>query len=91
VDGELPGPQPQLFFAPAQIAKRTREWGSDGLDARIAEAWDRFATWCDGWLRFEHAGGPGPVEAAYRALLDGRVDPAVGSICSLHPHGERAS
>jgi NADPH:quinone reductase-like Zn-dependent oxidoreductase len=91
VEAELPGPQPQFFFAPAQIAKRTQEWGSDGLDARIAEAWDRFATWCDGWLRFEHADGPGPVEAAYRTLLDGRVDPAAGIICSLHPNGTRRS
>lgn len=88
---DLPGPEPQFFFAPAQIAKRTREWGSDGLDARLAEAWDRFAGWCDAWVRFERAEGPGAVEATYRVLLDGGADPAVGSICSLRAAVGRAS
>jgi hypothetical protein len=27
----LPGPAPALFFAPAQIAKRTRDWGAQGF------------------------------------------------------------
>lgn len=81
--GDPPGPERRLFFAPAQISKRTQEWGQPGLDERIGEAWDRFATWCDGWIRFHDASGAGAVEAAYRELLEGRSAPDAGHICHL--------
>ncbi len=77
------GPEPTFFFAPAQIAKRTKEWGRATLDERVGDAWRRYSTWVDGWLTFEHCDGPDRVEAAYRALLAGRVDPRIGYVCSL--------
>ena len=36
---EVPAPAPVVFFAPAQISKRTMEWGTDELDRRLGAAW----------------------------------------------------
>jgi len=82
---ELPGPAPAFFFAPGQIAKRTQDWGRDGLDARMGEAWRPYADWADGWVEFDRATGSDAVEQVYLELLDGRVDPRAGHICSLDP------
>lgn len=83
VPGDLPGPAPQFFFAPTQIAKRTKEWGSDGLEARTTDAWIAFRDWVDGWLRFERSHGAVAVEHSYRELLQGRVDPRIGHVCTM--------
>jgi len=80
---DLPGPAPAFFFAPGQIAKRTKEWGRDGLDARVGEAWQGYADWADGWVEFDRALGAEAVQQVYLELLDGRVDPRAGHICSL--------
>ena len=82
-DGTLPGPSPEFLFAPDQIAKRRADWGRDGFEAAVAGAWERFVPWTDGWLTLRTRTGAIEVEAAYRDLLDGRVDPAAGDICSL--------
>jgi hypothetical protein len=77
------GPSPQFFFAPGQIAKRVTDWGQATLDARVGEAWHRYSAWTDNWLRIEACNGPEAVGAAYRTLIDGRVDPRVGYVCSM--------
>jgi hypothetical protein len=82
-DGGLPGPAPEFLFAPTQITKRRSEWGRDGFEEAVARAWNRFVPWTDGWLTLRHAAGPSAVETVYRDVLDGRVDPAVGDICTL--------
>jgi hypothetical protein len=78
----LPGPRPAFFFAPDQLRKRAAEWGREGLDRRLAEAWRPFVEWADGWLQVERAEGAEAVEAAYLELLDGRSDPAAGHVLS---------
>lgn len=79
----LPGPPPAFFFAPGQIAKRSKEWGRALLETRVANAWARYADWADGWVDFDHAEGADAVTAAYLRLLAGRADPRHGQICSL--------
>jgi hypothetical protein len=79
----LPGPSTTFFFAPDQLRKRAAEWGREGLDRRMAEAWRPFVEWADGWLRVQRGAGPETVEAAYLELLDGRSDPAAGHVLSL--------
>jgi hypothetical protein len=81
--GDLPAPAPEFFFAPTQIAKRTKEWGADGLAERMAVAWDRFADWSDGWLVFEHVVGADAVVAAFDNLAGGHTDPRTGFIATL--------
>jgi hypothetical protein len=89
--GGLPGPRPTLFFAPAQVKKRSAPppdgWGASGLQMRIAEAWAAFMKPVNDpnrpWLKITHARGAAAVEAAYRALLDGRTDPGEGLMLAL--------
>ncbi len=79
----LPGPGPEFFFAPGQIAKRNEDWGRGELDRRIAEAWHDYAAWAAGWIEFRDVRGADAVTAVYRELLTGRPDPRAGFICSL--------
>lgn len=81
--GDLPGPTPQFFFAPTQIAKRHKDWGREGLETRTIGAWTSYREWVDGWLHFEYAHGGIAVKATYLELLSGRVDPLVGHVCSM--------
>jgi len=55
--GELPGPAPVFFFAPDRVAKRTRDWGSDGFPQRVAESWTPFTEWIAGWLEIVQGEG----------------------------------
>ena len=82
-EGVLPGPRPEFLFAPVQIAKRRTDWGRDGFETAVATAWDRFIPWTDGWLTIRHANGAEATEAVYRNVLDGRIDPRTGDICTL--------
>ncbi len=87
-EGELTGPRPEFLFAPDQITRRRTQWGREGFEARVAAAWDRFVPATDAWLTLRRRGGPAAVEAAYRDLLDGRVDPRMGEICTLGGGGD---
>ncbi len=82
-DTPVAGPKPTFLFAPDQIAKRRRDWGRDGFEQTVAGAWGRFAPWTDCWMSLRHAGGAAEVERAYRNLVDGRVDPRIGDVCTL--------
>jgi Protein of unknown function (DUF2855) len=83
VHDELPGPEPQFFFAPTQIAKRIEDWGSGGVEKGFARAWQAFMPSVSGWMQIRYGRGPKAVEAVYRNTLEGKVDPKVGQILSL--------
>ncbi len=80
----LPGPAPEFFFAPTQIAKRNDDWGPGALDARIAESFNLFVDGTDDWLTVEHHAGPDAIASVYHQLVDGNADPATGYIASMH-------
>jgi hypothetical protein len=81
--GDLPGAQPEFFFAPSRMEKRSQDWGASGLQARIGAAWRDFLDGTRGWLRISRGRGPEAVERAYRDTLEGRVKPDEGLILSL--------
>jgi hypothetical protein len=85
--GELPdslkGPRPVFFFAPDQAGKRAKEWGREGLERRIAEAWRPYVEWTGDWLQVRHGEGPEALERAYLDLLDGRIDPAHADVLAI--------
>jgi Protein of unknown function (DUF2855) len=83
VPDSLPGPPPTFFFAPDRVAKRTTEWGRDGFETRVAEAWVPYVEWCRGWLEVIEGEGPEPLQRAYLDLLDGNIDPAKAHVLSL--------
>ncbi len=85
---DLAGPRATLFFAPAQIKKRTTEWGAEEFGRRMVAAWHRFiATATDAgkpWLRAERHHGGDAVQAAYAQVLAGKGDPRTGHVLSLY-------
>jgi hypothetical protein len=81
--GTLDGPSPTFFFAPDRIKKRGADWGTAQLDQNVADAWAPFAEWAAGWLRVERVTGEGDITRAYLELLDGKIDPAAGTIVTV--------
>jgi hypothetical protein len=81
--GKLPGPAPILFFAPDHARRRSGDWGTAGLQARVGEAMQRFLDSAARWLRIVEGHGQATVESVYRAALDGKIDPSEGHVLSL--------
>ncbi len=84
---DLPGPRPTLFFAPAQVKKRSTDWGGEELGRRLVGAWQTFRARVsqgpDAWLEVrEHRGAPA-VQAAYAQVLQGRGDARLGHMLSF--------
>jgi len=82
-DEHLPGPKPELLFAPVQIAKRRTDWGRDGFEEAVGAAWERCLPKFSRFITIQHLDGPEAMLAAYGELVDGRVDPTAGMICSF--------
>ncbi len=83
----LPGARPTFFFAPAQIKKRSAEWGAEGFQRRFADAWQAFTARVvdpvKPWMNVTQGAGPAAVEQIYRDLLEGRAKPDDGRIVSM--------
>lgn len=79
----LPGPSPELFFAPTQIAKRNEDWGREEMERRLADAFFAYAAWTDGWMTIERHQGAEAAAALWSEMLPGRVDPTVGHIVAI--------
>lgn len=81
--GELPGPTPSFFFAPDRVVKRSKDWGREGLEQRVSEAWHPFCEWVEGWLRTIPGEGFEAVRDAYLAVLEGEVEPSRAHVLAL--------
>ena len=81
--GDLPGPTPELFFAPSQIEKRSAEWGRGEMDRRIRDVWRSYSAWSDGWMTILRHDGTDALAALWAEMLPGRVDPAIGHIVRI--------
>ncbi|HEU0203187.1 MAG TPA: DUF2855 family protein [Burkholderiaceae bacterium] len=86
-EAHLPGPRPQFFFAPAQMKKRTADWGAADLQQRIVQAWRDFmrpvTSPTQPWLRVVHARGPEAVARVVDDMLAGHVRPEEGWVLTL--------
>lgn len=84
----LPGPKATLFFAPAQIKKRSGEWGAAELGRRLVRAWRAFLAKATDpaapWLVIESHHGGAAVQAVYHQVLAGRADPRRAHVLSLN-------
>ncbi len=85
---DIPGPKAILFFAPAQIKKRSDEWGPLVLGQRLVQSWQAFIATVSKpehpWLRVTHHTGPAAVQAAYEQVLSGKSDPRLGHVLTLN-------
>lgn len=77
---DLPGPKPQFFFAPAQIAKRRAEWGAGVIEGEITRAWKRLAAEAATWLEVVEHTGLGQSVPLWQRLAAGQVPPNEGHI-----------
>jgi len=86
-DPTLPGPRPQFFFAPTQIAKRNADWGPPEVNRRFGEAQARFfaraADAEEPWVRVVESPGFDAAARITADLYEGRADPADGHIVVL--------
>ena len=84
---DLPGVRATLFFAPAQIKKRSTDWGAAGLRDRLGAAWQAFTHVVSRpaapWLLAQHSSGPAAVEAVYQTVLAGKGDPRLGHVLTI--------
>lgn len=83
----LPGVRATLFFAPAQIKKRSADWGAAGLRDRLTTAWKAFTHRVTQphapWLAAQQHSGSGAFEAVYQEVLKGQGDPRTGHILTF--------
>src|SRR3954452_4662632 len=81
--GALPGPRPQFFFAPDQMAKRRGDWGPTGIEERYGEAWRRFVPHVEQWVDVVVGTGPQALEQVWLEVLGNRSAPRAGNVLEL--------
>jgi hypothetical protein len=79
----LPGPKPELFFAPDHIRAAARALGADGFDASVAKSWRPFAEAAQRWIETTRHQGESAVRTAYLEVLENRALPEKGYVLSL--------
>jgi hypothetical protein len=77
-EAPLPGPDPEFFFAPHEMARRGRE-----LADQYAQAWQGFAPVAERAMQIELVTDGEGLLRVYRDLLEGRANPAAGYVVSL--------
>jgi len=88
---DLPGPRATLFFAPAQVKKRSADWGAAEFNRRLVAAWHAFRAQVSDpaapWLLVQTHRGADAVAAAYATVLGGQGDPRLGHMLSFNEGG----
>jgi hypothetical protein len=72
-----------FFFAPDQLRKRTADWGRDVVDARVTDAWRRFAAAAPAWVDVTVGQGADGLRSAWLETLGGRAAPRTGHVVAL--------
>jgi hypothetical protein len=84
---DLPGVRATLFFAPAQIKKRSADWGPAGLRDRLGAAWQAFTRQVTQsnapWLVAQQHSGSASFGAVYQEVLKGSSSPRSGHILTF--------
>jgi hypothetical protein len=81
--GALPGPKPELFFAPDHIRAAIQALGADAFSSRLEASWGPFADAASGWIETTRHRGEAAVRAAYLEVLENRALPEKGYVLSL--------
>lgn len=80
----LPGPAPQLFFAPTEVTRRLNDWGRDDYGRRTADALETFVAGSRAWMTVEHRTTPSGVESGWADVHGGEVPPNIGLVASFY-------
>ncbi|TVP87263.1 MAG: DUF2855 family protein [Pseudomonadaceae bacterium] len=80
---DLPGPVPEVFFAPGYWAQRAKESGNGVLMQQFAALWAPLVQSVAQWMEIKPVTGPEAMAVAYQDTLAGRVSPQQGVIMQL--------
>lgn len=79
----LPGPKPELFFAPKYWEQAAEQYGTGALMQRFAALWVPLVASMQQWMSIREMRGTDAVARAYLDTLEGRVSPDQGLILTL--------
>lgn len=79
----LPGPAPQMFFAPGVVQKRIADWGGPEFQRRVGEAWRAFLPTAARTTRIVHGSGLDDAARVFADLAGGRASPSDGHVIRL--------
>ena len=79
----LPGAKPQFSFAPAQIAKREKDWGQGMVMARAGEASVNIARHALEEMTVEWTRDVDSLQSLWLNLLDNKISPRNGQMATL--------
>lgn len=84
LEEDLPGSQPEFFFAPAQIDKRNADWGPGVLAQKAYAASAGLVMQLHGQLKMEYHEGADATAGIWRDLLDNNISGQRGIMVSLY-------
>lgn len=76
----LPGPQPELFFAPTHWEARAKAIGPVAFDAELAASLKAFVETAHDWLTLRHLSGADAYLESFTGLMAGSSNPSEGLI-----------
>jgi Protein of unknown function (DUF2855) len=79
----LPGPKPELFFAPTHVGRLGAAWGGAEFSRAVNAALDRFAHDSRGWLDVYESAGLEAAQTAWARLLANDVSAKEGIVITL--------
>ncbi|MDP3494364.1 MAG: DUF2855 family protein, partial [Hyphomonadaceae bacterium] len=82
-DETLPGPQPQMFFAPSIVQKRIAVWGGAGFQQRVGDAWRAFLPTAAKTTRVVEGRGLEAAAKVFADLATGKAKPDDGHVIRL--------
>jgi hypothetical protein len=79
----LPGPKPEMFFAPTHIGRLGASWGGQEFNRAVNAALERFVHDSRGWLTVNEAQGLEAAQIAWARLLANDVGANEGIVITL--------
>jgi hypothetical protein len=79
----MPGPKPELFFAPTHIERLGAAWGRQEFNGAVSAAFERFAHDSRGWLNVHESAGLPAAQTAWTRLLANDVSAKEGIVITL--------
>ena len=79
----MPGPKPEMFFAPTHVGRLGAAWGGGEFARAVNAALDRFAHDSRGWLEVHESAGLEAAQAAWARLLANDVSAKEGIVITL--------
>jgi Protein of unknown function (DUF2855) len=76
----LPGPKPQLFFAPDHAVAFFKAHGPEEGGKLVAAAWREFLKAAEGTIAIERHKGLGAARDVFTTMVSGQIDPAKGIV-----------